>query len=129
MKSGSDDEKAPSGADTPCCQFSHAVDPGASRYDIATAIVVSLDGSMVFVTGRSTGRSTGSRTQYDYATGAYDASTGARLWVKRFSGPGKHDDYARSIGAAPDGNRLFVTGSSVGSADNNDYATLAYGTG
>ena len=39
---------------------------------------------MVFVTGVSNGGSTSSD---DYATIAYDASTGARLWVNRYNGP------------------------------------------
>ena len=45
---------------------------------------VSPDGSKVFVTGYSVGSASG----YDYATVAYDASTGSELWVKRYDGPG-----------------------------------------
>src|SRR5207244_11550859 len=54
--------------------------------DEATAIKVSPDGTHVYVTGRSAGVSTGSGPSFEYATIAYDASTGAQQWVPRFSG-------------------------------------------
>jgi outer membrane protein assembly factor BamB len=86
-------------------------------YDVATALGVSPNGSRVFVTGSST---------FDYATVAYDASTGARLWVERYDGPVNSSDLAADIGVSPDGSRVFVTGGSLGSASRRDYATLAY---
>ena len=48
-----------------------------------SAVAVSPDGAKVFVTGVSYGSTSGG----DYATVAYDASTGAQLWVKRYNGP------------------------------------------
>src|SRR5207249_4915568 len=76
----------------------------------------------VFVTGFIPGS-----THYpDYATVAYDASTGARLWVKRYNGPGNAYDLARALGVSPDGTTVFVTGSSLRSASTYDYATVAY---
>src|SRR3954471_10262926 len=48
--------------------------------DEATSLVVSPDGSTVYVTGHSHGTGTGA----DYATVAYDASTGAESWVTRY---------------------------------------------
>jgi WD40 repeat protein len=94
--------------------------------DEALALEVSPDGSGVFVTGRSTGSGqiTGS-SNYDYATAAYDASTGAELWVKRYNGPGNSTDIANALRVGPDGSKLFVTGQSVGSTG-EDYATVAY---
>lgn len=89
--------------------------------DIPAALAVSPDGSKVFVTGSSAGSSTGE----DYATVAYDASTGTRLWVMRFNWANL-DDAATAIGVSPDSSRVFVTGSSVGPARGSDYGTIAY---
>jgi hypothetical protein len=96
--------------------------PG-SDFDEAYAIGVSPDGSDVFVTGRSDG----STSSLDYATAAYDATTGAKLWVKRYDGPGGTFDEAHAVGLSPDGSKVFVTGFSEGSAGDTDYATIAYG--
>jgi WD40 repeat protein len=91
-------------------------------YDAANSIAVSPDGSRVFVTGNSTG----SNGYWDYATVAYDASTGRKVWVRRYNGPGHADDAASSVAVSPDGSRVFVTGSSSGSNGYGDYATIAY---
>jgi hypothetical protein len=90
-------------------------------YDRAIAIGVSPDASEVFVTGYSKGSSSG----YDYATVAYDASTGTKLWVKRYDGPANGHDYASALEVSPVGSQVFVTGTSNGST-NYDYATVAY---
>jgi WD40 repeat protein len=93
-----------------------------SGYDVATALGVSPDGGMVFVTGGST-VSTG---VLRYATLAYRASTGARLWVKRFNGQGNGSDLANAIGVSPDGSSVFVTGYSSGPLGDSDFVTVAY---
>jgi outer membrane protein assembly factor BamB len=101
----------------------------AQRYDsarlddLAYAIAIKPDGSTVFVTGTS-GRS---RSGDDYATVAYDTRSGTRLWVARYTGPGRGDDAAQAVKASPDGSRVFVTGSSIDHA--SDYATVAYDAG
>jgi hypothetical protein len=97
---------------------------GPTGYDAAFALEVSPDGSAVFVTGFSHGWP--SDIFYDYATVAYDASTGATLWVKRYNGPGDDADYALALGVSPDGSAVFVTGYSYGSPFTIDYATVAY---
>src|SRR5207249_4263976 len=72
-------------------------DGPASSDDAAHSLAVSPDGGAVFVTGLSTG----SAGDFDYATVAYDASTGGKLWVRRYTGPGNGTDEAYSLGVAP----------------------------
>jgi hypothetical protein len=96
--------------------------PG-NGYDSARALGVSPDGSKVFVTGVSYG---GSTSSLDYATVAYEASTGAQLWVRRYKGPGNGDDQALALGVSSDGSKVFVTGVSYGAASSDDYATAVY---
>jgi hypothetical protein len=105
---------------------SHYERPGTD-YDAADSLEVSPDGSQVFVAGSSpmfTGND-------DYATVAYDASSGATRWVRRYNGTGDHYDNARALGVSRDGTQVFVTGVSAGSASivdyyAEDYATVAY---
>jgi hypothetical protein len=75
----------------------------------------------VFVAGYSTGS-----TRFDYATVAYDASTGTKLRLRRYNGRGNNDDIIYALGVSPDGSRVFVTGYSFGSTSFADYATVAY---
>jgi hypothetical protein len=95
--------------------------PG-NGFDRAFAVAVSPDGRTVYVTGNSAGKGTGR----DFATVAYRAATGARLWLKRYGGPGRGFDGARSVAVSPGGRRVFVTGASAGPASSQDFATIAY---
>jgi len=88
----------------------------------ARRVAVSPDGSTVFVTGSSIG----STSNYDYATVAYNAGTGAVIWTKRYSGSGDSDDEALAVAVSPDGAKVFVTGFSHRSTSGEDYATIAY---
>ena len=98
--------------------------PAVSETDRAAAVAVSPDGGTVFITGGS-----GGPVVEDYATLAYDAATGTRLWVKRYNGPGKGSDQAAALAVSPDGSTVYVTGESYGgSATSSDYATVAYQT-
>ena len=87
-------------------------------YDRATALGVSPDGSTVYVTGESNGTNGA-----DYATLAYSASTGAKLWLKRFGGSGS---FANDLQVSPDGSVVFVTGGSGSTGSGYDYTTVAY---
>lgn len=91
-------------------------------YDFGTSVGVSPDGTEVFVTGYSRRRGTGP----DYATLAYDSSTGAQLWLNRYNGPSSAFDLTASLGVSPDGSHVFITGSSQAEATGYDYATIAY---
>lgn len=77
--------------------------------NVPNAIAVSPDGSRVFVTGRSQGSG---QSYQDYATLAYDAATGTRLWVARYDSGTGGSDQARAIAVSPDGATVVVTGSS-----------------
>ena len=95
--------------------------------DQASAVAVSPDGNTVYVTGKSYGSTT---TGYDYATVAYNATTGATSWVKRFngnnSGSGTADDIATALKVNPVNGTVYVTGSSWGGTSGVAYATVAY---
>ncbi len=94
--------------------------PG-NREDAAVAAALNPAGTILFVTGPSTGKGSG----FDYATIAYNAATGAQLWVKRYNGPVNGEDRANSITVSPAGTTLFITGHSEGTTG-PDYATVAY---
>jgi putative pyrroloquinoline-quinone binding quinoprotein len=89
--------------------------------DQANAISTSPDGSRVYVTGQS-----GSALGNVYATVAYDAGTGARVWAKEYGGVGVGEDAASALGVSPDSSKVFVTGRSRGAMNGDDYATVAY---
>jgi outer membrane protein assembly factor BamB len=95
---------------------------GPSNNGAATEVAVSPDSKAVFVTGSSLGTPTGE----DYATVAYSAVTGAQLWVARYDGFGSGGNYAHSMAVSQDGKTVLVTGSSLGTNDGYDYATVAY---
>jgi len=92
---------------------------GNGAGDVASDIGVSPDGSRVFVTGRSVVTRGG-----DYTTIAYDAATGAQLWMSRYDGPRKVNDNSRAL--AVSGSQVFVTGRSRATGTKFDYATVAY---
>jgi hypothetical protein len=97
-------------------------DGPAHEEDSAFSVAVSPGGSSVFVTGTS--HQTASNN--DYATIAYDAVTGAQLWVARYDGPAGDRDTAYNVRVGPDGYRVFVSGFSMGDESSEDYATVAY---
>jgi outer membrane protein assembly factor BamB len=106
--------------------------PGGKWYkksesdDWACAIAVDGSGN-VYVTGCSSGSNLDN--YYDYATIKYDRN-GKQLWVKRY--PGLTSDnyttaYATAIAIDGSGN-VYVTGYSMGSNYDRDYATIKYST-
>jgi WD40 repeat protein len=85
-------------------------------------IEVSADGARVYVTGYI-----GGAHSYDYATVAYEASSGTELWARRHNGPTDGADTARALGVSPDGSAVFVTGvSRDASFADTQYVTLSY---
>jgi outer membrane protein assembly factor BamB len=77
--------------------------------DYAQAMAVSPDGTKVFVTGTA--------TVGTVATVAYNAATGAQLWVKRY-----FSTAVRAITVSPDSSKVFITGDDM----NGNYLTTAY---
>jgi len=92
--------------------------PG-NGYDEACSISVDGQGN-VYVTGWIAGLTTSD----DYATIKYN-SAGAEQWVQTYNGPGNGWDRAHSIAVDSAGN-VYVTGASIGSGTNVDYATIKY---
>ena len=89
--------------------------------DQAQALAVSPDGSRVFVTGSSSDPQGTLR----YATIAYDAATGARRWVARYSYQHLRAE-AASVAVSPGGTQVFVTGGSAGPTGPGSAATVSY---
>jgi hypothetical protein len=77
------------------------------------------------VTGISAGI-TSSDFPFDYATVAYDTSSGRGLWLDRHNGPANRSDVPYDMAVSPDGSKVFVTGSSDCKNSGTDYLTLAY---
>jgi DNA-binding beta-propeller fold protein YncE len=86
----------------------------------AVAVAVSPDSSTVFVTGTVDGPS-----HQRIATVAYRAATGTQLWVTWYNGPVRTHSTATSVAVSPDGQRVFVTGTTT-SKDGHTGVTLAY---
>ena len=86
--------------------------------DLARAIALDNKGN-VYVTGESHG----SFGTYEYATIKYNTA-GVRQWIQRYRGPGKND-WASAIAVDTIGN-AYVTGYSMNTAGNYDYATIKY---
>jgi len=95
-------------------------DGPAGRADKAFALGVDPGGLAVYVTGSSKGVT----TNEDYATLAYDASTGAQLWENRYDGPADNNDVPTSLAVSPSGDAVYVTGTSVGIDTLHDFATM-----
>jgi hypothetical protein len=94
-------------------------DGPASGSDVAFDVALDANGN-VYVAGFSSGIG----TYGDYTVVKYD-SLGNQRWVERYDGPGNNWDVIDEITLDNEGN-IYVTGSSVSSGINFDYATLKY---
>jgi WD40 repeat protein len=88
----------------------------------AAALVVSPDGTTVFVTGYSGDGFLSGYNDEGYSTIAYNAATGAQRWLSVFKGRNE----ARNIAISPDCKTLYVTGRGYRPASQWDYLTIAY---
>jgi hypothetical protein len=106
----------------------------ANLGDQPVAIAVRPNGKSVFITGSSM------RLIYnpagppweqglpDYLTVSYDASSGAKLWRKRFKGQSNGGE-AISLTVSNDGRSVYVLGRTYYSGSSSDYVTIRYGAG
>jgi hypothetical protein len=92
----------------------------------ARAVVVSPDGSKVFVAGGIAAKPNPPVANFNFATIAYDATTGNRLWLREFDGNLHRSDDALAMAISPDGSTVFVTGRSDAAVSHVDYLTVAY---
>lgn len=90
--------------------------------DWGRGVAVHPEGLLVFVTGNSQQSSTGGA---EFATLAYEATTGLPIWESRWDGSDGASDFPNAIGVDPTGSRVYVSGYS-GDFSDLDYATLAY---
>ena len=89
--------------------------PPSEDGDALTSMAVAPDGSRVYVTG-SIAVGPWSEAYHEYGTIAYDAATGAQLWVQRTG----RRNFWPSLAVSPEGSAVFVTGVTHG------YVSIAY---
>jgi outer membrane protein assembly factor BamB len=92
----------------------------ANVNDNAAGLAVSPDGSTVYVTGTSIANY---NTPADYATVAYQATSGAQLWSARYTVTGAQNNAA---GVVVSGGNAIVTGTSGPFGGQTQFATVAY---
>src|SRR5262249_4731914 len=92
--------------------------------DAADSLAVSPGGGTVYVTGYSVKSPFGFGE--GYLTAAYDAATGATLWVRRYNGPDNNTDVPGSLAVSPGGGTVYVTGHSYDAPGHSHYATVDY---
>jgi hypothetical protein len=104
--------------------WSARLSAGAGRMAIPSRLAVGPDGARLFVTGSVTG--SGGGDVWNYVTAGYSAATGKELWKATYDGPAGRGDTAEGLAVAPNGRRVFVTGTSASSGSGRDIATVAY---
>jgi outer membrane protein assembly factor BamB len=90
---------------------------------VSTGIAASPDGSTVYVLNSA--NVTGSGTAF--ATEAYAATNGAIRWTAHYQGPVAGSlALPEDLAVSPDGASVYITGSSMAAAGQDQFATIAY---
>ncbi|MCP2353530.1 subtilisin family serine protease [Nonomuraea thailandensis] len=103
--------------------LAHYGGPGGG-VDDARTVVVTPDGTKVFVSGQSSGADGTGLT--NWGTVAYDAGSGRQLWAAQHNGSGNEIDVSEDAAVSADGKVVFVTGQSVSQDTQSDMTTIAY---
>ena len=97
-------------------------DGPAHRLDSARAIAAAPDGSAVVVTGQSRGEG---KSLTDWATVAFDATTGEELWDVVYDGPDDRGGAGDALAVTADGT-VVVTGDNGSATAQADWVTIGY---
>lgn len=89
--------------------------------DQPNKVAVSPDGKTVYVEGF-----TGSASDADYVTIAYDAATGNQKWAHTYNGSANGYDQAMGMAVNQSSGNVYVTGESQSAAGGYQFATVAY---
>jgi glucose dehydrogenase len=76
-----------------------ATEPAPGGYSTTSSLGLSPDGTRVFVTGKIQT----SQTESEATTIAYEATTGRRLWLARYSAMGNDVNGGSDLTVSPDG--------------------------
>jgi DNA-binding beta-propeller fold protein YncE len=99
---------------------------GGGDYDEVDDLVTDAASAQTYILATLWGE--GIMERDDFGLIAYDTATGSLDWAVRYGGPGELRDQADALAVSPDGQRLYVTGSSADSEGNYDSVVLAYST-
>ena len=101
-----------------------------SRNDSVASLVIDPDGRYIYAAGPSRGHGQTANHEFgakwpniDYVAFALSARTGKRVWVKRYDDPNNGGDFPYALQVSPDGNHVFVTGSTNNSLPTPSRAT------
>lgn len=89
--------------------------------DQPNKVAVSPDGKTVYVAGFS-----GSPSDADYVTIAYDAATGNQKWAHTYNGPANGNDQAKGMAVNQSSGNVYITGASQAAGASYEFATIAY---
>jgi DNA-binding beta-propeller fold protein YncE len=106
--------------------WAHRFDGSGHGKDQVAGLALAPDGTSVFVTGRSRG----ANGVDDVITLAYDATTGVRRWVARYSShntAGTRNAWGNDIAVRADGKLVLVAGARGSARNDHEAVVLAYG--